>query len=102
MWLVSSRASFSQSNERRTEEATAEIALLKRTVAEQDRRIADLEKAVRALQLRIVSSPQQTGTCAGEWLREQPKDSSAPVSEAPRIICYAMLSYREMPIVRSR
>jgi hypothetical protein len=82
MWLVSSPASFSQNNERRTEDATAEIALLKRAVNEQDRRIADLEKAVSALQLRIVSSPQKTGTGDGEWLREQPKDSIAPVSEA--------------------
>jgi hypothetical protein len=81
MWLVSSPASFSQSNERRTEDATAEIALLKRTVAEQDRRIADLEKAVRALQLRIVSSLQAAGTGTGESTREQPKDSFAPISE---------------------
>lgn len=49
--LATSNASFSQSNDQRVADATAEIALLKRVVAEQDRRITELEKAVTALQL---------------------------------------------------
>ena|SRR5579871_1638446 len=40
----------SQSRDRRLEEALTDIALLKRLVREQDRRIADLEKALRTLQ----------------------------------------------------
>ena len=41
-----------QSRDRRLEEALTDIALLKRVVKEQDRRIADLEKALRTVQAR--------------------------------------------------
>ena len=40
----------SQTRERRLDEALSDIALLKRLVKEQDRKIADLEKTLRALQ----------------------------------------------------
>jgi hypothetical protein len=43
-------AAFGQTSERRLEEALAEIALLKRVVAEQDKRIGELEKLVKMLQ----------------------------------------------------
>lgn len=44
--LTSPCQSFSQSNDRKLDNALAEIAALKRTVAEQERRIRDLELAM--------------------------------------------------------
>lgn len=47
---VAGQPCFSQSTDQRLSDALAEITLLKRVVAEQDRRIAELEKAVGVLQ----------------------------------------------------
>jgi len=49
LWLTPSQC-FSQTRDRRLDEALVDITLLKRLVKEQDRRIADLEKTVKALQ----------------------------------------------------
>lgn len=49
LWLAPSQC-FSQARDRRLDEALVDITLLKRLVKEQDRRIADLEKTVKALQ----------------------------------------------------
>lgn len=46
-WFVPQ--SFGQTGDRRIEDALAEITLLKRALAEQDRRITDLEKIVKVL-----------------------------------------------------
>jgi hypothetical protein len=53
--------SFGQQSDRRIEDAFAEITLLKRVVAEQDRRIVTLEKALDTSRLGSVSDPQSSG-----------------------------------------
>jgi hypothetical protein len=58
LWLTSSQ-SFSQTRDRRLDEAVVDITLLKRLVMEQDRRIAELEKLVKALQAaQAATSPR--------------------------------------------
>ena len=47
-------ACIAQTRDRRLEDAQADIAVLKRLVKEQDRRIADLEKALKAQQAPAV------------------------------------------------
>ena len=54
LWLAPSQC-FSQTRDRRLDEALVDITLLKRLVKEQDRRIADLEKTVKALQAAAVA-----------------------------------------------
>ena len=49
LWLAPSQC-FSQTRDRRLDEALVDITQLKRLIKEQDRRIADLEKTVKALQ----------------------------------------------------
>jgi hypothetical protein len=56
--LAASPASISQTNDQRIEDVRAEITLLKRIIAEQDRRIAELETAVKVLQLGTSTSRQ--------------------------------------------
>lgn len=51
-----------QSRDRRLEATETEIALLKRLVKEQDRRIADLEKLVKALQSANTEKPMTPPT----------------------------------------
>jgi hypothetical protein len=53
--------SFGQQRDRRVEDAIAEITLLKRVVAEQDRRIANLEKSLETSQFGAVADPQGSG-----------------------------------------
>jgi hypothetical protein len=53
--------SFGQQNDRRVEDALAEITLLKRVVAEQDRRIANLEKSLDTYRLGAVADSQSSG-----------------------------------------
>jgi hypothetical protein len=53
--------SYGQQSDRRIEDALAEITLLKRVVAEQDRRIAGLEKALGTSRLGAVSDPLSPG-----------------------------------------
>jgi hypothetical protein len=55
--IVSSPCSFGQTRDRRLEEATSDITLLKRVVKEQDRRIAELEKTVKSLQAAAANAP---------------------------------------------
>jgi hypothetical protein len=54
-FLGAAQASFGQTIEQRLNDAMNEITILKRVIAEQDRRITQLEKAVEAL--RSVSAP---------------------------------------------
>ncbi|MGZ6423641.1 MAG: hypothetical protein ACXWSR_22115, partial [Bdellovibrionota bacterium] len=56
LWLAPSQG-FSQTRDRRLDEALVDITLLKRLVKEQDRRIADLEKTVKALQAVATERP---------------------------------------------
>jgi hypothetical protein len=49
---------FSQTRERRLEDALVDITLLKRLIKEQDRRIADLEKTVKSLQAGTAAVPE--------------------------------------------
>jgi SmpA / OmlA family len=51
--------SLNPNRDRRLEDALADVALLKRVVKEQDRRIADLEKTVKALQAVAAVSPEK-------------------------------------------
>lgn len=72
--LGAAHASFGQTVEQRLNDALNEITILKRLVAEQDRRISQLEKAVEAL--RSASAPS----------REQPEaasETSKPKSSKP-------------------
>jgi hypothetical protein len=48
--LLSSQFLVGQTTEKKLDDAIAEISLLKRVIAEQDRRISDLEKTVGALE----------------------------------------------------
>src|SRR5579872_1162055 len=43
----------------RLDDAVKEIALLKRTVADQDRRMANLERTVRSLQTTVLAAPRR-------------------------------------------
>jgi hypothetical protein len=62
----------SQSKDRRLEDAQTDITLLKRLVKDQDRRIADLEKTVKALQAATTANAEKP---AGE---ERPKTNFKP------------------------
>jgi hypothetical protein len=53
--LLSSQVLLGQGSDKRLDDAIAEISFLKRVVAEQDRRISELEKTVAALQLGAAS-----------------------------------------------
>jgi hypothetical protein len=70
--LSTSPLCFSQTRDRRLEEALVDITLLKRLVKEQDRRIADLEKTVKALQAAMAANPEKP---AGE---ERVKTTAKP------------------------
>ncbi len=59
VWLTISPFCLSQTRDRRLEDALVDIALLKRVVKEQDRRIADLEKAVKVLQPATAANPEK-------------------------------------------
>jgi septal ring factor EnvC (AmiA/AmiB activator) len=59
IWLTTSPFCLSQTRDRRLDDALADIALLKRVVKEQDRRIADLEKAVKVLQPATAANPEK-------------------------------------------
>lgn len=54
MGLSASPLCLGQARDRRLDEALADIALLKRLIAEQDRRIADLEKTIKSLHATAV------------------------------------------------
>ena len=56
--LTVSPSAFGQTDQRRLEDAFAEIALLKRALAGQDRRITDLQTAVKMLQDAQNQAPQ--------------------------------------------
>jgi len=87
LWFVPH--SFGQPADRRIDDAIAEITLLKRALAEQDRRITDLENTVRALQgsraqnpaLAAPTSPTPTGAwkSASAWARVKEGMSHAQV-----------------------
>jgi hypothetical protein len=73
--LASSPASHGQTDKQT--DAIAEIAFLKRVVAEQDRRITELEKTVAALQLGAVSRAQTPIPGGSSGVPAQP-DSAMP------------------------
>lgn len=83
--LVVSPLSFSQSvpaqtptqsRDRRLDEALTDIALLKRLVREQDRRIAELEKVLRTLQ--ATERPTLPPAVPDERVKVPPKPLAAP------------------------
>jgi len=59
LWLATAPLSLSQTRDRRLDDALAEITLLKRMVREQDRRIADLEKAVKSAPAALAANPEK-------------------------------------------
>lgn len=61
LFLTVLSPSFGQQSDRRSEDVLAEIKLLKRVVAEQDRRIANLEKALDTSRLGAIAGPQSSG-----------------------------------------
>jgi hypothetical protein len=61
LFLTVLSPTFGQQSDRRIEDALAEITLLKRVVAEQDRRIATLERARDTSGLGAVADPQSSG-----------------------------------------
>ena len=72
--LGTASTSFGQTIEKRLDDAIAEITILKRVIAEQDRRISDLEKAILSLQSSAVPGREQTGAL---------EKSSGPQSSKP-------------------
>ncbi len=67
--LAPSVPSFGQTSDKHLETALAEIALLNRVIAEQDRRITDLEKALTTLPVTSVRSTPSSS--AGQALGRQ-------------------------------
>jgi hypothetical protein len=53
------QASSNQSRDRRLEAAETDVSLLKRLVKEQDRRIAELEKTIKALQAAAAANTEK-------------------------------------------
>ncbi len=62
--LAAAGASFGQTVEQRLNDTMNEITILKRVIAEQDRRISQLEKAVEAL--RLAPAPTKEQAAAAE------------------------------------
>lgn len=58
VWLTIAPFCLSQTRNRRLEDALVDVALLKRVVKEQERRIADLEKTVKTFQVATVANPE--------------------------------------------
>src|SRR2546423_15675960 len=84
--LLLPSSSFARTRDRRIQDALAEITSLKRAVAEQDRRLADLQKTVRTLELTTVTAsaamPHQATTelswrTPSAWNRIKPGMSRA-------------------------
>lgn len=71
--LAIAPSSFSQTRDRRLEDALVDITLLKRLIKEQDRRIADLEKTVKSL--------QSTMAAVAEPLPERPRTPVKPLAK---------------------
>ncbi len=63
-FLGTAQASFGQTIEQRLNDAVNEITILKRVIAEQDRRISQLEKAVEALRSVSASNREKTKTAS--------------------------------------
>jgi len=75
LFSQSTPASTPQSRDRRLDEALTDIALLKRVVKEQDRRIADLEKALRTVQ---AAGAAERPAVVEEKVKIPPKPLAAP------------------------
>src|SRR5665213_389478 len=118
--LIFSQSTLEQTpppaKDRRLDDAVSEIALLKRLVREQDRRIADLEKALRTLQQgagvtvvegKVKVAPKPLAAPWHNplaWAHVQPGMSRAQVEEilgAPTsvdaVIDYQTLNYKGEP-----
>ena len=116
LWLAPSQC-FSQTRDRRLDEALVDITLLKRLVKEQDRRIADLEKTVKALQTSTVADPPKSAVeervrpvvrpMAARWLnplawgqirqglsRAQVEEILGPPTSVESVIDYQTLIYK--------
>lgn len=66
--------SFSQTRDRRLEDALVDITLLKRLIKEQDHRIADLERTVKSLQAGVAVLPAPLPA-------ERPKPVAKPLAK---------------------
>ena len=116
LWLAPSQC-FSQTRDRRLDEALVDITLLKRLVKEQDRRIADLEKMVKALQVAANTEPPKPAPkervravvrpSAARWLnpltwgqireglsRAQVEEILGPPTSVEAVIDYQTLIYK--------
>jgi hypothetical protein len=125
LWLAPSQG-FSQTRDRRLDEALVDITLLKRLVKEQDRRIADLEKTVKALQAPpLTGDPTKAAAqervtpivrpSAARWLnplawgqireglsRAQVEEILGPPTSVESVIDYQTLIYKgEIPGARN-
>ncbi len=60
--IVTPSTSFAQALEQRLNDAFAEITMLKRVIAEQNRRISELEEAIRLIQSSAVPAQEQETT----------------------------------------
>jgi hypothetical protein len=83
--------SFGQTSDKQLATALAEITLLKQVIAEQDRRITDLEKALRTLQ-GTPARPTPSSSTAQALGRQatvgQPSSDSWKALEAPLTHCF--------------
>jgi len=79
-----------QTRDRRLERAQADIALLKRVVKEQDRRIAELESAVKALQAATAAVPEKPADGG-----ERPTAAAKNAPTAPWQIPFAWTRIKE-------
>lgn len=64
IWLTASPCSVAQTKDRRLDDALVAITALKQLVAEQDRHIAALEKAIEALQVKVAAGEDKVKTTA--------------------------------------
>ena len=81
--LTVSPSAFGQTDQRRLEDAFAEITSLKRALAEQDRRITDLQNAVKMLQSEQNQAPQPAAPDPIPPVRKSKKAPPGPAWHNP-------------------
>ena len=87
LYLTLPLGAMAQVHDPRVDALTTEVAQLKRTVADQDQRIAELEKTVKALQAIAMPKPERIPAptppwqLASSWTQIKPGMSEAQVVE---------------------
>src|SRR5580658_4441401 len=83
LYLTLPLAAMAQTRDPRVDTLTTEMAQLKRTVADQDQRIAELEKTVKALQAIAMPKPERIPAPTPPWQSETSWNKIKPgMSEA--------------------